>query len=116
MPTRHAPVLREVSTMSALRILSTFLIATSLHAGIVISRADKGFQFTDAVSMIFGGKDKVLNIGAQPKISGAKFSSLKPAGTIIKDEDSKSLAIYDQGALTYIIPEGLKNPSGDAGP
>jgi hypothetical protein len=63
------------------------------------------------------GKDKVLALGAQPKITGpvGKLASVRLPGTLLKDGVANVIGIYSEGEIQYILPEGLpKNAPNDA--
>jgi tetratricopeptide (TPR) repeat protein len=79
------------------------------HAGILVSRTDRGFQFAEAVSITVNGKDKAVSIGEQPKIAGqfSKLPSTHLAGTLIRDTDSGVIAHYENGKVEYLAPQGL---------
>jgi hypothetical protein len=86
------------------------------HAGILITRSDKGLQFGEAFAVVVNGKDKVLSVGGQPKVAGpaGKLASMHLTGMILKDASANALALYDTGNVTYILPDGLgKNGTGD---
>jgi hypothetical protein len=89
----------------------TALVLTTLppcYAGIVVTQTDKGFQFSEAVSISVNGKDKVLNVGADPKaVSAAKFPSVKLDASLFRDQATFYFALNSEGLLTYVIPEGL---------
>ena len=89
--------------------LAFWAIAPSLHAGILVSRSGQSLQFTDAVAITLNGKDKALGLGNQPKIGApiGKLPTVHVDGTLLKDADSNTLALYGQGELTYLIPQGL---------
>lgn len=89
--------------------------ASGLQAGILITRNAQGYQFADAASVLVNGKDKVLNLGADPKLGSSKPVSAHLGGTLFLDADSRVVASYEDGALEYLLPEGLpKNGPGDA--
>ena len=98
------------------RCLFFLLIATSLQAGILVSRSGQGLQFAEAASVSINGKDKALTIGGQPRIAPGKLPSVRLGGTLFKDADSHALGVWEEGTLAFLIPDGLKNPSGEAGP
>jgi hypothetical protein len=98
------------------RFLSIMLVATSVHAGILVSRTGQGLQFTEAAAVSVNGKDKVLSIGGKPQVAPGKLPSLKLAGSLLKDADSGAIGAWEEGAITFLVPDGLKNPSGAAGP
>jgi tetratricopeptide (TPR) repeat protein len=98
------------------RALPFLLAATSLQAGILISRSGQGLQFAEAAAVSINGKDKALSIGAQPRISPGKLPSVRLGGTLLRDADSRAIGVWEQGTMAFLVPDGLKNPSGDAGP
>ena len=98
------------------RCLFFLFIATSLQAGILVSRSGQGLQFAEAASLSINGKDKALTIGSQPRIAPGKLPSVRLGGTLFKDADSHALGVWEEGTLAFLIPDGLKNPSGEAGP
>jgi hypothetical protein len=91
------------------RITACLLISVTAHAGILVLRSDKGLQFAEAATLVVGGKDKVLTLGAQPRLPGPinKLPSVKLAGTVLKDGDAGALAVYADGAPQYFISDGL---------
>jgi hypothetical protein len=97
--------------MNAIFALTTVLwLSGSLEAGILISRSDQGLiQFNEASAVFVNGKDKVLNLGAQAKLSAPinKLPSVKLGGTLLQDIDAGALALSEEGALSYLLPEGL---------
>jgi hypothetical protein len=98
------------------RITACFLVAVTAQAGILVLRSDKGLQFAEAATLVVGGKDKVLTVGAQPRLPGPinKLPSVKLAGTVLKDGDSGALAVYAGGEPQYFISDGLaKTTAGD---
>jgi tetratricopeptide (TPR) repeat protein len=97
------------------RSIAFLLTAQSLYGGILISRTDKGIQFADAAAVTVNGKDKVYNLGPQTKVV-PKAPQVKLGGTLLKDADSNVIALYDAdtGTLSFLLPDGLKNPTGDA--
>ena len=97
--------------------LSLILIAHSLSGGILISRTDKGLQFADAAVITVNGKDKALGLGPQTKVV-PKAQQVKLGGTLLKDAGSNVIGHYDSdsGVMNFLLPDGLKNPSGDAAP
>jgi hypothetical protein len=99
-----------------LRAPLLLLVATSLQAGILISRSGQGLQFAEAAAVSINGKDKALSIGGQPRIAPGKLPSVRLGGTLLKDADSRAIGVWEEGTLGFLIPDGLKNPSGDAGP
>jgi tetratricopeptide (TPR) repeat protein len=100
-------VFRHLAVLSA--------VASGLQAGILITRNAQGFQFADAASVLVNGKDKVLNLGADPKLGASKPASAHLGGSLFLDADTKVIASYEDGAVEYLLPEGLpKNGPGDA--
>jgi hypothetical protein len=97
--------------------LSFILISNSLFGGILVTRTDKGIQFADAAVISINGKDKAYGLGPQTKVV-PKAPQVKLTGTLLKDADSSVIGQYDPdtGTMNYLLPDGLKNPSGDAAP
>lgn len=85
------------------------LSAVPLHAAVIVTQTDKGFQFTDAVSINVNGKDKVLSLGAQPKGDSAngKYPSVKLEAALLRDRATSLFAVSTDAGLEYVIPEGL---------
>ncbi len=104
--------------MTTLRFLSVCLaLATSLPAGILVTRVPQGFQFVEAASVSVNGKDKVLNLGSDPKVGDrlGKLASAHLGGALLLDAGSGVMAAYEDGAVEYLLPEGTpKNGPGDA--
>ncbi len=98
------------------RFLTLLLAAASVHAGILVSRSGQGLQFADAATVSVNGKDKALSIGAQPRVVPGKLPSLHLGGTLLKDADSGAVGSWEDGTMTFLIPDGLKSASGAAGP
>jgi hypothetical protein len=93
-----------------------FLIAAALPAGILVSRSEKGLEFTAAASIQFNAKDKALSLGSQPKLSAPlnKLPNIKIDGTLLNSADAHIVALEQDGALTYLLPENLpKAPPAD---
>jgi hypothetical protein len=104
--------------MHKVRLLLFFIATVAGFANsLVVYRSDKGLIFTEAHSLVINGKDKVLNLGAQPKINGqiGKLPSEKLGGMLIRDEASGVLASYARGEQPeYILPQGIaKNAAPD---
>jgi hypothetical protein len=103
----------------ALITLACLCVFATAHAGTLVSRSDKGLQFTEAFLVTVNGKDKVLNLGAQPKLTGpiGKLASVHLPGTLLKDGVANVIGVYSEGEIEYILPEGLpKNaPTDPAG-
>ena len=34
----------------------------------------------------------------------------------MRDADSRAIGVWEQGTMAFLVPDGLKNPTGDAGP
>jgi hypothetical protein len=104
--------------MTACRYLSVWLaMAASLQAGILVRRVPQGFQFVEAVAVSVNGKDKVLNLGSDPKVGGrlGKLASVRVGGAWLLDADSGVVAAYEDGTVEYLLPEGTpKNAPGEA--
>jgi hypothetical protein len=104
--------------MNIFRRLSVCLtLAASLQAGILVTRVPQGFQFVEAASVSVNGKDKVLNLGSDPKVGDrlGKLASLRLGGAILLDAGSGVMAAYEDGRVEYLLPEGTpKNAPGDA--
>src|ERR1035438_8652355 len=93
-----------------------FLIAAALPAGILVSRSEKGLEFTAAASILVNTKDKALSLGPQPKLSAPlnKLPNIKIDGTLLNSADAHVVALEQDGALTYLLPENLpKAPPAD---
>src|ERR1700730_16278818 len=102
--------------MFSIRLLAYVLLGTTIQAGILVSRSDKGLQFTEAMSVLVNGKDKAVSLGPAPKITGPvnKLQSVHVTGTLLKDADSNSILVYEQGSLDYLLPQGFsKTTTGD---
>jgi hypothetical protein len=101
------------------RLIVCVCVGLTAHAGILVSRTDQGYQFTDAVSLTVNGKDKAVSLGEQPRITG-QFSKLPAAhisGALLRDTDSGVIAHYEQGKAEYLAPQALPKgaPSDPAG-
>ena len=85
------------------------LASNRSNAGIVVTHTDKGYQFSEAVSINVNGKDKVLNLGADPKAqsSNGKYPSIKLDEALYRDSATSLFALSSEGSLSYVIPEGL---------
>lgn len=93
------------------------LLASSLRAGILVTHVPQGFQFTEAVSVLVNGKDKVLNLGSDPKLGDrtGKLASVHLGGVMLLDADSGVMTAYEEAGVEYILPEGTpKNAPRDA--
>ena len=74
----------------------------------LVTQKDKGFQFTEAISISVNGKEKVLSVGSDPKnVSAGKFPSVKLEDALFKDQATSYFALSSEGSLNYVIPEGL---------
>src|SRR5687767_12434424 len=102
------------------RCLTYLALATYVQAaGVVVFRGEKGFQFADAISISVNGKDKVLNLGGAPRLSGPanKLPSIKLGGAMVMDADSSVIAMYERADMHYALPDGSPKdaPSDPAG-
>jgi hypothetical protein len=97
------------------RLLACLFVTLSAHAGILISRSDQGLQFTDAASLLFNGKEKVLSLGARPAAAGqlSKLPAAHLSAALLKDRDSGVLAQYSAGKVEYLVPQALVKGSPD---
>ena len=104
--------------MTTFRLLSVCLaLASSLQAGILVTRVAQGFQFVEAASVSVNGKEKALNLGSDPKVGDrlGKLASFRLGGAMLLDAGSGVMAAYDEGRVEYLLPEGTpKNAPGDA--
>jgi hypothetical protein len=104
--------------MTTFRLLPVCLVlASSLQAGILVTRTSQGFQFVEAASVSVNGKDKILNLGADPKVGDrlGKLASVRLGGALLLDAGSGVMAAYEDGGIEYLLPEGTpKNAPGDA--
>jgi hypothetical protein len=104
--------------MTTFRRLSVCLVlASSLQAGILVTRVPQGFQFVEAASVSVNGKDKILNLGVDPKVGDrlGKLASVHLGGALLLDAGSGVMAAYEDGRVEYLLPEGTpKNAPGDA--
>jgi len=91
------------------RLAACFLITISAHAGILVLRSAGGLQFAEAAALVVNGKDKVVSLGAQPKLAGpiSKLPSMKLAGDVLKEGGTGVLAMYASGTPQFFIPDGL---------
>src|SRR5579871_2894212 len=84
------------------------------NAGLLVSRTDKGFSFTEAYDLTFNGKDKALSLGARPALVD-KPPTVSINGTVLKDTDAGVLLQFGDGGPEYLIPKiNLKNEGGAA--
>src|SRR5580704_12842946 len=108
----------RLSGMTTLSVLPVCLVlATSLPAGILVTRVPQGFQFVEAASVLVNAKDKVLNLGADPKVGDrlGKLASVHLGGALMPDAGSGVMAANEDVAVEYLLPEGTpKNAPGDA--
>ena len=91
------------------RVFVPLFLAVSIHAGVLVSRSEKGLQFAEATSVLVNGKDKAIILGSQPALPNraGKMSSVHLAGTLLKDGDANTIARYSDGEIEYLLPEGL---------
>lgn len=90
--------------------LGAFLcVCAAARGGILISRSEKGLQFTDAAQILINAKDKALSLGAQPKVSGPvnKLKDTKLGGSLVRDMESGVVALYSASEIEYLLPENL---------
>ncbi|HEY4283605.1 MAG TPA: hypothetical protein VGM62_11125, partial [Chthoniobacterales bacterium] len=102
-------------SIQACRICVSLVLCGVANAGILVTRLEKGLQFTEAFSVNVNGKDKVLALGTEPKINGpvGKLASIKIDRALLKDS-SGVVALYDEEAIKFILPENLpKNSAPD---
>ncbi|MDP3000971.1 MAG: hypothetical protein Q8N47_26050 [Bryobacterales bacterium] len=80
----------------------------------LVTRSDKGLQFTSAVTIGIQGKDRALSLGGQTKVPAAlnKLATVRLTGTLLKDADSNIVASYREGTLEFLIPQGLPKTAG----
>ena len=100
------------------RTAACLAVSITAHAGILVLRSDQGLQFTDAATLVVGGKEKVLDLGGQPRLSGPinKLPSIRLTGVVLKDAATGALAIYANGVPQYFVSDGLpKTAAGDIG-
>lgn len=105
-----------MSTRSSfVRHISTLLVMAAcqplshMNAAIIVTQTDKGFQFSEVVSISVNGKDKVLSLGGQPKGDSAngKYPSIKLDEALYKDQFTAAFSLSSEGSLNYVVPEGL---------
>ncbi len=92
-------------------LLFTLLFVSNLNAaGILVYRSDRGFQFAEADSILVNGKDRVLNLGAQPKVAGqaGKLPAVKLGGPLVRDSESSTVVLYDAARLQYVVPQPVQ--------
>ena len=85
------------------------IAAASASAAIVVTQTDKGFAFTEAVSLNVNGKDKVLSVGANPKLENplGKLPSIKLGEALYRDNATSYFVLNSEGVLAYVLPEGI---------
>ncbi|MGA2038249.1 MAG: hypothetical protein ABSH42_03140 [Bryobacteraceae bacterium] len=90
------------------------MLCASARAGILVIRSDHGLQFTGAVSIAVNGKDKAISLGSQPTAGAAsKRSTVRLAGTLLKDSDAGVMLEFESGSADYLLPEGLPKNAPD---
>jgi len=109
----------EEFTVSGLRfhrLMAGVLFCLPASGGILITRTEQGFQFSEAASLLLNGKDKVSVLGAQPAATGplSKLPSARISGVLLKDRDSGVAGEYSAGKLEYLLPQGLPKGSAEA--
>lgn len=89
--------------------LAWAVVAQSLYAGVLVTRSNEGYQFAEALSVNVNGKDKALSLGSEPSAASAegKLSSVRLAGTLLKNGDNGAVALFEAGRPVYLLPEGL---------
>jgi hypothetical protein len=99
--------------------LLILLLAGFAQAGILISRSESGLVFSEAAVITVNGKDRVLSLGAQPKIAGpvGRLAAFRLGGALLKDGDAATMAAYEAGGdVTYLLPQGApKDAAGEPG-
>jgi hypothetical protein len=90
------------------------ILAGAVQAGVLVTRSDKGLQFTSAVTIAIQGKDRALSLGAETRMPVAlnKLATVRLTGTLLKDADSGIVASYREGAVEYLLPQGLPKTAG----
>jgi len=99
------------------RLFVWLAFESALHAGTLVTRTPQGFAFAEASSISVNGKDKVFNLGPNPKVGDrlGKLASVRLGGTLFLDTGTGILASYEDGNVEYLLPEGVpKNAPGDA--
>jgi hypothetical protein len=84
---------------------------------VLVTRSEQGLQFAGAVSVTVQGRDRALSLGSGVKLPAAlgKLQAVRLGGTMLKDADSNVVALYRDGSLEYLLPQGLpKGAPGDA--
>lgn len=99
----------SVSSRFLVPIVAVALCEPGAWAGILITKAQSGYQFGEAFSVTVNGKDKASSLGADPHLSGApaKLQSVKIAGTLEKNADTGIIAMAPEGAPEYLFPENI---------
>ena len=104
--------------MTIFRFLSLGLaVSMCLRAGLLVTHPTQGFQFIEAASITANGKDKALDLGSDPQMGDRlkKAQSIHLGGTLFQDADNRVVAAYQEGTVSYLLPEGTpKNAAGDA--
>src|SRR5574340_971744 len=99
-------------------LIGCALLTQQTRAGILITRSDRGIEFSEAAVLSVNGKDKILRLGGQPRLTGpiGKLSAVKLGDTLLKDGDAAVMAIYTpQGDPVYTVPQNTpKNAPPDA--
>src|ERR1700684_1791565 len=109
--------MRLIGMTTFRRLSGCLALASSLQAGILVTRVPQGFQFVEAASVSVNGKDKILNLGVDPKVGDrlGKLASVHLGGALLLDAGSGVMAAYEDGRVEYLLPEGTpKNAPGDA--
>jgi hypothetical protein len=85
------------------------MVCAAAHAGILITRSAQGLQFADAAQVLINGKDKVLTLGAEPKLTTPlnKLKDTKLGGSLIQDVNSGVFVLTSDSEAVYILPENL---------
>jgi hypothetical protein len=103
--------LRRVRRAAFPRFFLYFLIVqSSAFAGVLVMRNANGLHFSDAISISVNGKDKVLDVGGDPRLEQPlnKLSSTKLEGvSLLKEKATGALVLLSDSGLTYTAPEGL---------
>ena len=89
-------------------------IGSMAQAGVLVTRSEKGFAFAEAFDLTVNGKDKLLNLGAKPVLAGEKLPQTGITGTLVKDNNSGTVAQLSSGSIEYLLPRAnLKNGPGN---
>lgn len=100
----------RLKSSPSIRFLTSFALSIAFaQAGVLVSQSAKGIQFSEAISIVINGKDKVLNLGSEPRLDGpvGKLPAVKLDGTLVKDQNASALVLSTEGSLVYVMPEGL---------